>query len=400
MTRRGTCAILLLAALISQAAVAADQPASRDWSKGVVDSQLTRTPEAAKFGSWGYARALYLIGQYEVYKRTGDKRYLEFIKGWIDSIIDPKFDASGKFSANVTNLDSIQAANLLLVLYKETHDDKYKRAAEVYRHAFDNYPRTADGGFWHAQGESRAHQLWADGVYMGMPFLVRYGKMFGEEKYTQDEAVKQLLVYGKHLDSNVGLLYHAYDESGKQPWADPATHHSAFFWCRAIGWYAMTSVDVLDVLPKNHPGRKEIIARLNRLVRAFERYQDPKTGLWFQIVDKGDDPNNWLETSSSSMYTYAIDIAVKRGYVSKKYKAVADKGYKGVMSKVGVGDDGLTNIADICEGTNVADLAYYYGRKHPTNDFHGLGAFLIMNEEFQHSTPAMSITVDGIKTKR
>ena len=135
-------------------------------------------------------------------------------------------------------------------------------------------------------------------------------------------------------------------------------------------------------------------------MKAFEHYQDPKTGLWFQIVDKGDDPNNWLETSSSSMYTYAIDIAVKRGYVGKKYKAVADKGYKGVMSKVSVGDDGLTNIADICEGTNVAGLTYYYARKHPTNDFHGLGAFLIMNEEFQHSTPAMSITVDGIKTKR
>src|ERR1041385_8189001 len=107
MTRRGMCAILVLAALLSPAAFAADEPASRDWSKGVVDSQLTRTPEAARFGSWGYARALYLIGQYEVYKRTGDKRYLEFIQGWIDSIIDPKFDASGKFSASVTNLDSI-----------------------------------------------------------------------------------------------------------------------------------------------------------------------------------------------------------------------------------------------------------------------------------------------------
>jgi unsaturated rhamnogalacturonyl hydrolase len=91
---------------------------------------------------------------------------------------------------------------------------------------------------------------------------------------------------------------------------------------------------------------------------------------------------------------------VKRGYVSKTYQAVADKGYRGVMSKVSVGDDGLTNIADICEGTNVGDLAFYYGRKHPTNDFHGLGAFLIMNEELQHNTPAMSLTVDGIKTKR
>jgi unsaturated rhamnogalacturonyl hydrolase len=402
MKPRRICAVLILVQVFSFAAVAAgpDQMPVRDMSKAVVDSQLTRTPDAAKFGGWGYAKALYLIGQYEVYKRTGDKRYLDFIKGWIDSIIDPKFQADGTFKASVTNLDTVQAANLLLVLYKETHDDKYKRAAEVYRHGFDNYPRTSDGGFWHATGESRAHQLWGDGVFMGMPFLVRYGKMFGEEKYTQDEAVRQLLTYGKHLESNVGLLYHAYDESGKQAWADPVTHHSAYFWCRAMGWYAMTSVDILDVLPKNHPGRKEIIARLERLIKAFERYQDPKTGLWFQIVDKGDDPNNWLETSSSSMYTYAISVAVKRGYVSKKYQKVADRGYKGVMSKVSVGDDGLTNIADICEGTNVADLAYYYARKRPINDPHGLGAFLLMNEEYQHNTPAMSITVDGIRTKR
>src|SRR5512132_668480 len=110
MTRRGTCAILLLVALVSQAGFG--QMATRDLSKAVVDSQLTRTPDATKFGGWGYAKALYLIGQYEVYKRTGDKRYLDFIKGWIDSIIDPKFQPDGTFKASVTNLDTVQAANL------------------------------------------------------------------------------------------------------------------------------------------------------------------------------------------------------------------------------------------------------------------------------------------------
>jgi unsaturated rhamnogalacturonyl hydrolase len=130
-----------------------------------------------------------------------------------------------------------------------------------------------------------------------------------------------------------------------------------------------------------------------RLVKDLARYQDPKTGLWYQIVDKTTDPNNWQETSSSSMFTYLIDVAVKRGYVSKKYEKVAQRGYRGVMSKVSVGEDGLVNITDICEGTNVADLAYYYGRKRPINDFHGLGAFLIMNEEFHGSRTSMQQTV-------
>ncbi|MGH9523506.1 MAG: glycoside hydrolase family 88 protein, partial [Terriglobales bacterium] len=153
--------------------------------------------------------------------------------------------------------------------------------------------------------------------------------------------------------------------------------------------YGMATVDILDVLPKNHPGRKKLVKIVQRLVKSLAKYQDPKTGLWYQIVDKTTDPNNWNETSSSSMFSYIIDVAVKRGYVSKKYEAVAQKGYRGVMSKVSVGADGLVDIRDICEGTNVDDLAYYYARKRNVNDFHGLGAFLIMNEEFRTGLSSM-----------
>jgi unsaturated rhamnogalacturonyl hydrolase len=144
----------------------------------------------------------------------------------------------------------------------------------------------------------------------------------------------------------------------------------------------MTLVEVLDIMPRNHPQRSKLIAQVKQLVKAWASYQDKKTGLWYQVVDKGQMPENWLETSSSSMYTYVTAKAVDRGYVDKGYMTVANKGYSGVLSKISLGADGLTNITDICEGTNVADLAYYFGRKRNTNDFHGLGAFLIMNEKF------------------
>jgi len=121
-------------------------------------------------------------------------------------------------------------------------------------------------------------------------------------------------------------------------------------------------------------------------VKAWANFQDKKTGLWYQVVNKGDDPNNWLETSSSSMYTYVTAMAVDRGYVSKSYLKGAQKGYAGVLTKISLDADGQTNITDICEGTNVADLAYYFARKRNTNDFHGLGAFLIMNERFVNKT--------------
>jgi len=280
------------------------------------------------------------------------------------------------------NLDSMLPGNLLLLLYQETKDTKYKLAAAKIRKRFDTYPRTKDGGFWHATSASRQWQLWLDGVFMSMPFLVRYGKLFGDQSYANDEAAKQLLTYASHLnDPQTGLMFHAYDESGAQKWADPQTHHSAEFWCRAMGWFGMTLIEVLEILPKNHPKRGQLIAQVRQLVKAYAKYQDQQTGLWYQVVDKGDLPENWLETSSSSMYTYTISMAVKRGYVDKSYLRVADKGYRGVLTKISLGADGLTNITDICEGTNVADLAYYLARKRNTNDFHGLGAFLIMNEQ-------------------
>ncbi|HWR37438.1 MAG TPA: glycoside hydrolase family 88 protein [Clostridia bacterium] len=370
----------------------AKAPISSDLSTALVESTMQRYPGPKELGSWGYAKSLYLFGQYLVFKRTEDPRYLSYIKNWIDSHVDE----NGKIDRGMNALDYMLPGNLLLVLYKETGEPKYKIAAESIRQRFDTYPRTKDGGLWHAT--SRQHQLWADGLFMSMPFLVRYGQIFGDSKYANDEAANQLLIYASHLrDPRTGLFYHAYDESGAQKWANPTTHRASEFWCRAMGWYAMALVDVLEVLPKDHPKRAEVLATLQEFVKSIARYQDSKTGLWYQVIDQGADPNNWLETSSSSMFTYVISLSVERGYVSQKYAKVASKGYRGVMTKLTFGEDGLTNISDICEGTNVSDRAYYFGRKRPVNDFHGLGAFLLMNEHAM--TAKSSIELDGREAK-
>ncbi len=349
-----------------------------DWSVALVESTIKRNPTGESFKGWGYAKALYLYGEYLVYLRTRDKRYLDHIQSWIDQHIDDM----GTINRQINSLDYIMPGNLLLILYKETKQEKYKLAAQNIRKVFDSYPRTNDGGFWHANIPSRAWQLWADGVFMSLPFLARYGEMFGESKYTNEEVVKQMLIYYQHLnDPATGLLWHAYDESGAQPWANPTTHTSAFHWGRAFGWYGMTLIILLDIVPKDQPQRGELIKIVQQLAKAFERYQDPKTGLWYQVVDKGDVAGNWHETSCSSMYTYMLWMGVKRGYLPKHYEVVAQKGYRGVLTKLSKDSDGMTNLIDISEGTNVGDLAYYFARKRNTNDFHGIGAFLIMNEE-------------------
>ena len=353
---------------------------STDWSMALCDSTMQRIPDPAKLGSWGYAVSLYLYGQFLVFKRTGEKKYLSYIQGWVDKHVSE----DGVIDRPVSALDYMLPGNLLLVLYAETKQDKYRKAADSIRHRFDTYPRTEDGGFWHAL--SRQHQLWLDGMFMSMTFLVRYGNTFNDKSYANDEAAKQLLIYIKHLnDPASGLMWHAYDESGAQKWADPATHHSSVLWCRAIGWFGMALIEVLEFLPHNHPHRKELVAQVVQLTHAYAKYQDSATGLWHQVVDKGGLAGNWLETSSSSMYTYTIYMAVQRGYVPRKMLDVSCKGYRGVLTQLSIDPEGQAHIANICGGTNVGDLDYYFNRPRNTDDFHGLGAFLIMNEQLRLS---------------
>jgi unsaturated rhamnogalacturonyl hydrolase len=352
------------------------QASGTDWSRAMVDSTMARfTPEA--LGPWSYPEGLYLYGQYLVFKRTDDPRYLAYIKAWADRFVD----ANGVIHNSFNSLDSMRSGTVLLLLYKETHDPRYKTAAMKIRQRLDTYPRTADGGFWHAT--SRQHQLWSDGVYMVLPFLAEYGIMFGDSS-TNDEVLKQLLIYASHLQMDNGLLRHAFDEARVQPWADPVTGIAPEHWCRAIGWFGMATVDVLDIVPWDNPLRDPLIAVLRKLVDAMVQFQDPVTGRWFQIVDKGQDPNNWTETSCSSMYTFTIARSVLRGYVGRFDAANAFKGYRGVLDRISLGPDGLTNLTEICIGTNVGDAAFYFARPRATNDLHGLGSFLIMNELLQY----------------
>ncbi|MFE2321273.1 glycoside hydrolase family 105 protein [Streptomyces sp. NPDC059441] len=350
--------------------------AAQDWSVALIDSTMARyTPST--IGGWSYPVGLYLYGQYLTYKRTHDARYLTYIKSYVDRFVS----SDGSISQSFSSLDSMQAGRLLTILHHETGQDRYRKAALKIRNRLNTYPRTSDGGFWHADTSSRAHQLWSDGVYMVNPFLVEYGKEFGDATYANDEAAKQLYVYGNHLQVTNGLLKHAYDESKTASWADPATGLAPEHWCRAVGWYAMAIVNVLDAIPVDHPRRPQLVGIFRRLAAGLEKTQDPATGRWFQVIDKGGRGDNWTETSCSSMFTYALSRGAQQGYLDPHYASVAQRGYQGVLARISVGSDGRTNLTDISIGTNVGDYAYYIARDRATNDFHGLGAFLIMNEQ-------------------
>jgi unsaturated rhamnogalacturonyl hydrolase len=374
-SRAGLAALTLLCALFATPAPAAS--AATDWSTAVVDSTMARS-SPSQIGGWSYPVGLYLYGQYLVYLRTHNAKYLSYIKSWADRFVDGK----GGIDQSFNSLDSMQAGRILILLHHETGDARYKTAAAKIRNRLTTYPRTSDGGFWHATASSRAHQLWADGAYMVDPFLVEYGKELGDTTAVDDEAAKQLVVYGSHLQQSTGLLKHAYDESKTASWADKKTGLAPEYWCRAVGWYGMAAVNVLDAIPANHPRRAGLLTILRNLAAGYERYQDPSTGRWFQVVDKGGRSDDWTETSCSSMYSFTLSRAVEQGYIDAHYKAVADHGYEGVLKKISLGGDGRTNLTDVSVGTNVGGYSYYVARDRATNDFHGLGAFLIMNEQF------------------
>jgi len=351
-----------------------------DWGKALVDSTRKRLPTPAALGGWGYQPALFLHGVFLVYKRTHDPSYLAYIKAWVDASVPANGDINNTFDS----VDSMMPGQVLLDLYEETKDARYKTAADKIRKRFDTYPRTGDGAFWHNTG--LVGQNWGDGVFMALPFLERYGHLFADAAYVDDETTKQLLLYHDHLQHPAGVHYHAWDEQGDAAWTNPATKHSPESWCRANGWYAMATIEVLEGLPATHPNRQAVITILQGLIEGVTKLQDPATGRWFQVIDKATAPGNWLETSCTSMLSYSISRAVQRGYVPEgTYASVAAKAFQGAMQKITLDAGGMTNVADICIGTSVGDLAYYLARTRATNDFHGLGAFLIMYEQLTQS---------------
>jgi unsaturated rhamnogalacturonyl hydrolase len=344
-----------------------------DWSVAVVDSTMTRyTP--ATVGDWVYTRALYLYGQYLVYERTHDTRYLTYVRSWVDRFVA----ADGSTTLSFDDLDSMLAGRLLVALHKETGDPRYQQAATAIVARLGSYPRTTDGGFWHKTGYT--NQLWADGAYMVNPFLAEYGRQF-DDPAALDEATHQLQIYASHLQQPNGVIRHGYDQAKTSSWADKSTGVSPEAWGRADGWFAMALVDVLEALPTDHPQRSALLTILQKLAGAFAANQDPATGRWFEVLDKGSRSDNWTETSCSAMFIYALSRAVQRGDLDPSYNTAAQRGYQGVLAQLSTGSDGLTNLTNTVTGAAPNVYSYYVARTRATNDFHGLGAFLVMNEQ-------------------
>ena len=337
---------------------------------------------------WTYDLGLVLKGIQGVWQATGDDRYFNHIKRSMDQYINA--DGTIKtYKLDEYNIDNVLNGRVLLLLYKVTRQEKYRKAAALLREQLETHPRTSEGGFWHKK--IYPSQMWLDGLYMGEPFYAEYAATFHEDAAFDDIARQFILMELHSRDTKTGLLYHGWDESKKQRWANPATGCSPNFWGRAMGWYAMALVDTLDYFPTRHPQRAALVAILKRLAVSVERYQDPKSGLWYQVLDKGDAKGNYFEASAACMFVYALGKAVRRRYLPPSYLAVARKGYRGITTQLiepkaggGVNLNGTVSVAGL-GGNPYRDgsYEYYLSEKVVTNDPKGVGAFLLASVEME-----------------
>jgi unsaturated rhamnogalacturonyl hydrolase len=357
---------------------------SRPWSVRVAESVMRRNPVV--YDRWDYTAGLVLLALDRVGAATHDPTYAAYVKKSVDSLV--RADGTiATYAASEYNLDQINEGRILFPLADRTHDPRYSRAAETLRAQLRTHPRTSEGGFWHKQ--IYPQQMWLDGLYMAEPFYAEYAKRHADTAAMNDVA-RQFVLVARHLrDPKTGLFYHAWDSARQQPWANPETGLSKNFWGRAVGWYMMAIVDVLDYLPEAHTDRPELIRVLKDLAGAVERVRDPATGVWWQVLDQPNRDKNYLEASGSAMFVYAFAKGARLGYLDSSYRRIADRAFDGMLKQFVTTDaDGLVSINKICKvaglgGNPPRDGSYEYYVSEPvvSNDYKGVGAFILAANE-------------------
>ncbi|MBP1967665.1 unsaturated rhamnogalacturonyl hydrolase [Paenibacillus aceris] len=280
------------------------------WAAHACDTIMRRysPEELPPAGRWHYHQGVFLQAMEKVWLLNSNSAYFDYIKAYVDLMVGP----NGELEVQ-DHLDDLMSGQLLLLLDAETDDAHYRKLSSRLMNMLKSWRTTSDGGFWHK--DVYPNQMWLDGIYMEGPFAVKYAIQYGEPEWF-DLIVEQALLIEKHMkDEATGLLFHAWDESGVAKWAHPETKRSPDFWGRSVGWYAMALAEILELLPDTHPQRAKLIVILRDLLAAVRQFQEDREGLWYQVLDKGDRPDNWLELSCSTLFVFAMAKAVKHGWV-------------------------------------------------------------------------------------
>ena len=356
----------------------------------MANSEMKRNPESwqidfAKVPKWDYCNGLELQAFYKVWEKTGNEKYLNYIKSYTDTMITPDGLIKG-YKFDEYNIDKVNSGKLLFPLYELFKEDKFRIALDNLRSQMKTHPKTISGGFWHKK--VYPHQMWLDGIYMASPFLAEYALKFNDSQLF-DEVAHQILTMAAHsYDPKTGFYFHAWDESKQQRWANPITGTSPNFWSRSMGWYMMAMVDVLEFLPADHPKRNEIIKILTDLSNSLLKYRDPASGMWFQVTDKVGKEGNYVESSGSAMFIYSFVKGAQKGYLPTSFLKVGKQLYSQFIKRfVKENPDGTISLTICCAVAGLGgapryrdgSFEYYLSEPIRDNDPKTVAPFLMVS---------------------
>ncbi len=342
---------------------------------------------SGKPNKWNYIDGCMITACLSLYKTTGDEKFLKFSKKFLDYFVK-NGGVIETYSVEEYNLDNINQGKNLFTLYDLTGKQRYRDAIETIRSQLETQPRTREGNFWHKK--IYPWQVWLDGTYMAQPFYMEYETRYNGMRGCLD-SYRQFMNVKKYMkDPVTGLYYHGYDESRQMYWANPETGCSPNFWLRAMGWFLVAMVDVLERMDEQlYFEYRAIMSMFKDAAEAMLAFQDAETGMFWQVIDKPGIPGNYLESSGTALFAYAVLKGVRLGYLPKRFAAYGEKAFYGTCDKyLGVSADGKLQLSGIClvaglGGATHRDgsLEYYFSEPVVENDAKGVGPLLLAYTE-------------------
>ena len=301
---------------------------------------------AGKKSTWNYIDGCMIKAIIELYHITKNEKYLQFADDFIDYFVNEDGSIQS-YDPKEYNLDNVNAGKTLFSLYELTGKEKYRRAIDTVYSQLQGQPRTSTGNFWHKM--IYPNQIWLDGLYMAQPFYMQYELTYNEGKNCADSFNQFINVYNLMRDTRNGLYYHAYDVSRQMFWCDKVTGLSSNFWLRALGWYAMALIDTMEIMPESLSQEKTRLNEIYKeLIDSMLPYQDEETGMWYQVVNRGGIKPNYLETSGSAIFAYAIMKSVRLGFLDESYFQYGEKAFNGICKTYLSEEEGELQLGGIC----------------------------------------------------
>lgn len=379
----------------------------KDYAEWMTYSEMKRNPKSylldfSKKPKWSYVMGIELEGMLDTYLQYGGDSILNYLKEYPATMIDKKGNIAG-YNSKDFNLDNVRTAKFIYRMNKMNPQKNIQKALKTLFTQLQHQPRTTDGVFWHKA--IYANQVWLDGIFMGLPYYTLAAPKMLNTKKTEKvyaDAAHQITETDKHTyDARTGLWKHAWDETHSQFWANKENGQSQHTWARALGWYVMAMTEVLDNIPEENPHRAEIVTLLNKAMKAVIKYQDKKTGVWYDVMDVKNN-SNYLESTASSMFAYVLLKGVRKGYLSSSFLPAGIKAYNGILKNfIKVNSDKTISLTNCCAVSGLGpgpgpyvkpnqvnyrrdgSFKYYMSEPVRDNDAKGIGPFIWASLEME-----------------